>query len=79
VDRPLLVRRGLVPGHEAAGIDPTPHEFRHSAISHLRAAGIDPADLAAMSGHTVETATKHYTHPLGRSFDAARKTIGGSD
>jgi hypothetical protein len=41
-------------------------------------AGIDPADLAAMSGHTVETATKHYTHALGRSFDAARKTIGGS-
>jgi hypothetical protein len=44
----------------------------------LRAAGTDPADLAAMSGHTVETATKHYTHALGRSFDAARKTIGRS-
>jgi integrase len=66
------------PARKAAGIDATPHEFRHSAISHLRAAGIDPADLAAMSGHTVETATKHYTHALGRSFDAARKTIGGS-
>jgi Phage integrase family len=49
------------PARKAAGIDPTPHEFRHSTISHMRAAGIDPADLAAMSGHTVETATKHYT------------------
>jgi hypothetical protein len=66
------------PARQAAGIDATPHEFRHSAISHLRAAGIDPADLAAMSGPTVETATKHYTHALGRSFDAARKTIAGS-
>ena len=54
----------------------TPHEFRHSWISHLRAAGVDPADLAAMSGHTVETATRHYTHALGRSFDAARKAVG---
>lgn len=64
--------RSRVKGMEKA----TPHEFRHSWISHLRAAGVDPADLAAMSGHTVETATRHYTHALGRSFDAARKAIG---
>lgn len=64
------------PARKATGMTATPHEFRHSAISHMRAAGIDPADLAAMSGHTVETATKHYTHALGRSFDAARRAVG---
>jgi uncharacterized delta-60 repeat protein len=30
-----------------------------AAVPRLRAAGIDPADLAERSGHTVETATKH--------------------
>lgn len=32
-----------------------------------RAAGIDPADLAEVAGHTVETATARYTQPLRRS------------
>lgn len=64
--------RKAVKGMEAA----TPHEFRHSWISHLRAAGVDPADLAAMSGHTVETATRHYTHALGQSFGAVRNAVG---
>jgi hypothetical protein len=44
----------------------------------MRAARIDPADPAAMSGHTVKTATRHYTHPLGRSFAAARTAVGSS-
>lgn len=65
-----------VPGREVAGIDIRPHECRHSYVSLMRAAGLDPADLAAMAGHTVETATKTYTHALGRSFDAARKAVG---
>jgi integrase len=32
-----------------------PHDCRHSWITHLRAAGIDDADVAAVAGHTVET------------------------
>lgn len=64
------------PARKAAGIDPTRHEFRHSWVSLLRAAGVDPADLAAMAGHTVETATARYTHALGRSYDAAREAVG---
>ncbi len=40
------------------------HELRHSWVTHLRAAGVDPADLAAASGHSVETATKRYVHAL---------------
>ncbi len=64
------------PTCEVAGIEPLPHEFRHSWNTHLRAAGIDPADLAQVGGHTIETGTKHYTHALGRSDDRIRKAIG---
>ena len=45
-------------------------------ITHLRAAGIDDADLAAVAGHTVETMIGTYTHPLRRSHDRIRKVIG---
>jgi integrase len=64
------------PARERTGIGATPHEFRHSWISLLRAEGVDPADLAAMAGHSVETATKKYTHALGRSYDAVREAVG---
>ena len=56
--------------------DCTPHEIRHSWVTHLRAAGIDPADLADIAGHSLETATAHYTHPLRRSHDRVREVIG---
>jgi integrase len=58
------------------GKDCTPHDLRHSWVTHLRAAGIDPADLAEVAGHTVETATARYTHALGRSDDAIRQVLG---
>ena len=47
-----------------------------SHVSHLRAAGIDPADLADVSGHSLETATARYVHALGRSHEQIRNTIG---
>jgi integrase len=56
-------------------LDPKPHEMRHSWVSNLRAAGIDPADLAAMAGHSVATATKVYTHALNRSTEAVREAV----
>lgn len=65
-----------VPGQKVAGIDARPHEFRHSWVSLLRAALVDVADLADAAGHTPETATKTYTHGLGRSFDAIRRAVG---
>lgn len=65
-----------VPAQIATGMDPTPHEFRHSYVSHLRAAGIDDADLAAVAGHTVETMISVYTHALDRSHDQIRQAIG---
>lgn len=64
------------PALRAAGVDATPHEFRHSWISYIRAAGVDGADAADAAGHSLETATKVYTHPLGRSSDAIRRAIG---
>jgi integrase len=60
----------------ARRLDPTPQEMRHSWNSHLRAAGIDPADLADVAGHSVETATKVYTHALRKSFEQIRNAIG---
>jgi integrase len=65
-----------VPAQIATGLDPTPHEFRHSYVTHLRAEGIDDADLALIAGHTVETMIGFYTHPLERSHEAIRQVIG---
>jgi integrase len=64
------------PGREVSGMDIRPHECRHSWVSLMRAAGVDAADLAKAAGHTVDTATKSYTHALGRSFDAMREVVG---
>jgi integrase len=64
------------PAQIASGLPITPHECRHSYVTNLRAAGIDPADLAEVTGHDIETATRHYTKPLGRSMDAIREVIG---
>ncbi|MQA75575.1 MAG: tyrosine-type recombinase/integrase [Solirubrobacterales bacterium] len=64
------------PARNASGLDIRPHEMRHSYVTHLRAAGVDDADLAAIAGHRVETMLAHYTHPLGRSYDRIRQVIG---
>lgn len=64
------------PARKATGMTIRPHEMRHSWITHLRAAGVNNADLAEMAGHTVETMLGRYSHALGRSFDAARRAVG---
>lgn len=61
---------------DASGLDMRPHEMRHSWITHLRAAGVDDADLAQAAGHSVQTMHGVYSHALGRSFDAIREAIG---
>lgn len=60
----------------ASGMDLQPHECRHSYVTHLRAEGVDPADLAAVTRHDIDTATRHYTKPLGRSMDQIKEVIG---
>jgi integrase len=64
------------PAKIVTGMDPTPHEFRHSYITLLRAAGIDDADLAKIAGHRIETMISIYTHPLERSHQAIRDILG---
>lgn len=64
------------PAQKVTGMDARPHEFRHSFVSNLRAAGIQDADLADVTGHTVETMIGNYTHPLRRSYDRIREVIG---
>ena len=60
---------------KGARLDPRPHEMRHSWVTHMRAAGIDPADLADIAGHGIHVATKVYTHALAQSGDAVRKVV----
>jgi len=64
------------PAQQASGLDVRPHECRHSYVTHLRAAGVNDADLAEIAGHRVETMLARYTHATGESFDRVRKKIG---
>jgi integrase len=64
------------PTARAAGLALQPHDFRHSFVSLMRAAGIDPADLAEATGHTVATATARYTHSTGDAYDLMREAVG---
>lgn len=64
------------PARRASKVDASPHDFRHSWISLLRAEGVDPEDLAAMAGHSVMTATSIYTHSLGRSYEQVARAVG---
>lgn len=64
------------PAKLATGLDPTAQELRHSYVTHLRAAGIDDADLALVAGHSVETMVSVYAHALERSHEAIRTIIG---
>jgi integrase len=64
------------PAAATSGVPATPHEFRHSYVSLMRAAGVDPADLAAWTGHTVLTATTRYVHSTGGSLGMAREALG---
>jgi integrase len=57
-------------------LDIRPHECRRGYVTHLRAAGVNDADLAEIAGHRVETMLARYTHSLGRDSDSIRALIG---
>lgn len=65
------------PTQEASGLDMRPHECRHSYVTHLRAAGVNDADLAEIAGHRVETMLARYTHAVGGSHRAVKAVIAG--
>ncbi len=73
--RAKLLPRPLAPGQKASGLDIRSHECRHSYVTHLRAAGINDADLAEIAGHRVETMLARYTHAMHQSFDAVRFAV----
>jgi integrase len=60
---------------QVSGLDIRPHECRHSYVTHLRAAGINDADLAKIAGHRVETMLARYTHALSGSHEAVRAAV----
>jgi integrase len=64
------------PTQKASGLDIRPHECRHSYVTHLRASGVNDADLAEIAGHRVETMLARYTHAIGGNFGAINSVIG---
>lgn len=64
------------PTQQASRLDIRPHECRHSYVTHLRAAGVNDADLAEIAGHRVETMLARYTHAIGESFGTIQAAIG---
>lgn len=65
------------PTQAASGLGIRPHECRHSYVTHLRAAGVNDADLAEIAGHRVETMLTSYAHAVGRSNDRVRSAVEG--
>jgi site-specific recombinase XerD len=64
------------PAQEVSGLDIRPHECRHSYVTHLRAVGVNDADLAEIAGRRVETMLARYTHAIGQSFSDVRTVVG---
>jgi integrase len=64
------------PARLATRLDPTPREFRRSYGTHLRAAGIDDADLALVAGHAVETMVSVYTARWRKATTRAGGRLG---
>jgi integrase len=64
-----------IPARDAAGLDITTRDMRHSYVTLLGAAGVDGADLAAIAGHSEQTQAR-YRHALNRSFDDVRRLVG---
>lgn len=48
-----------------------PHLLRHSALTHLVAAGIHPAMITAMTGVSTNVIAQHYSHPSPSQLAAA--------
>jgi integrase len=64
------------PACAVVGVKARPHDMRHSWVSLMAAAGVNAADMAKAAGHSVETATRVYTHSVGGMDDALRAAVG---
>jgi site-specific recombinase XerC len=65
-----------MPTQQSSGLDIRPHECPHNYITHLRAAGVNDADLAEIAEHRVETMLARYTHAVSQSFASVREAVG---
>jgi len=59
---------------EKAGLDPSEivrHTLRHTAITHLAQAGVEPTTIKNISGHKTLSMVEKYTHANGSHIDKA--------
>ena len=54
------------------------HSMRHSFVSLLIANGLDPVNVAALAGDTIEIISKHYAHSFAERRAAAMDIVGAS-
>jgi site-specific recombinase XerC len=64
------------PTQEASDLDIRPHECCHSYVTHLRAADVNDADLAEITGHRVEMILARTRMPWGRALDRLEGSSG---
>jgi integrase len=83
IDRQNFTRRVLRSAAEEAGLDPDekgrrlrPYDLRHTACSNALIAGIDPATVAQMAGHTVAVLLSTYAHRSSDAEEAAAARLG---
>jgi len=54
------------------------HSLRHSFVSLLISSGLDPVNVAALAGDTIEIISKHYAHSFAERRAAAMEIVGAS-
>ena len=54
------------------------HSLRHSFVSLLISNGLDPVNVAALAGDTIEIISKHYAHSFAERRAAAMDIVGAS-
>jgi integrase len=54
------------------------HSMRHSFVSLLISNGLDPVNVAALAGDTIEIISKHYAHSFAERRAAAMDVVGAS-
>lgn len=72
------LRRTWQPALEQAGLadpQPTPHDLRHTYGSWLGEAGVPPAQIAALMGHSGLRSVERYIHATEARFEQARLAL----
>lgn len=67
--------RAADPGAELEGLQPTPHDLRHSYGTRLGEEGVPPHEIMALMGHSSLAAVQRYLHAGDGRFDRARDAV----